>query len=386
MISWSDRTLNDIQILNLIGRDAFVETYTGQFQSTEKRVHVKIIYADLSDHPDTLDLLKAEAQLLTNLDHPNINKILSFDVVDGHPFFVHERLTGFPLSDYLKDLSKRGILLPLHVVSRLLRPIASAIDYAHARGVIHRDIVPGNIILRRGPSASFSSIPLLHDFHPVVTNFSIAHILSAPHGPAEGITIATPAYMSPEQAKGGNVDKRSDIYSFGALLYELLLGAPPVLPSAPVADSATRKEEVREAPPPIGNMSPSVAKVVFRAMAKDPTNRYQRAVDLVDDFEEAIRLEPILSMPTRNWTVSPSHPTMQMKKPPKPRRRSAATLIMIIIAIFVLAALCILAYIGWRFISDLGLSFTRLHRFALVPIFTLNLMDMPYDKIQDRRP
>jgi serine/threonine-protein kinase len=386
MSSWSGRTLNDIKILKLIGRDAFVETYAGQHQSTEQHVHVKIIHSDLSDHPDSLDLLKAEALPLTNIDHPNINSILSFDVVDGHPLFVHELLDGFPLSDYLKDLSKRGVLLPLHVVARLLRPIASAIDYAHARGVIHRDIVPANIILRRGPSATFSSIPLLHDFHPVVTNFSIAHILSAPLGPAEGITIATPAYLSPEQAKGGNVDKRSDIYSLGALLYELLLGAPPVLPSASLADSAPHKEEIQQARPPLGGMSPSVARVVIRAMAKDPDKRYQRAVDLVDDFEEATRLEPILSMPTRNWTVSPSHPTMQMKKPPKPRRRSAVTLVTIIIAIIVLAALCILAYIGWRIISDLGLSFTRLHGFALMSIFTLNLMDMPYDKIQDRRP
>ncbi len=385
MTSWTGRTLNDIQIQKLIGRDAVAETYAGQSLSTEQPVQVKVIYAASSQSPDTLDLLKAEAARLTELNHPNIHGILNFDIADGQPFFVHELLDGIPLSEYLKDLSRRGVLLPLHVVARLLRPIASAIDFAHARGVIHRDISPASIILRRGTSPTFSAIPLLHDFHPVVTNFSIAHILNTPQGSPEDFITGSPAYMSPEQATGGNIDKRSDIYSLGALLYELLIGVPPVLRSDSHSDTADRKREIHVAPLPFAAISPSVAKVVYRAMAKDPAKRYQRAIDLVDDFDEAIRLEPTLSMPTRNWTVSPSHPTVQMKRPPKPRRSILVPILTLLVALVVLAALCALGYVGWRYISTLGQSFAPFHSITTTSIFTLNLMGIQHDQIQDRR-
>jgi len=346
---------------------------------------LKIIDVDFGDSPGTLDLLKAEAFPLTSLKHPNINRIINFDFADGRPYFVFEPLEGLRLSDCLEDVYKRGLALPLHIVARLFNLISPAIDYAHAHGVIHRDIKPAIIVLRHPSSPSLSPLSLLSVLNPCLTDFGIAHILQKAPQLIKGVNLGTSAYMSPEQAQGEVVDSRSDIFSLGAMLYELLTGSSPFITSDSHSPSAIPIKQIHEDPPPPANTTRSVAEVVLRALAKDPDQRYQRAVDLADAFEVAIGLEPSLFVPARDWTVSPQPPTlkMKMKAPRKPRGRIIVQVITIIFAIIVLAALGTLAYVAWRYISDLHLSSARMYPMPAASFLTSLLMGIPHDQIKE---
>jgi tRNA A-37 threonylcarbamoyl transferase component Bud32 len=282
MNEWIGRTLSKVQIQKPLGRGGMAQVYLGRHTTLNRPVAVKILHAHLTGDEDLTKRFLAEAQSVAGLRHTNIVQVFDFDVVDGRPYIVMELLEGLSLADYLRTLHETGLTLPLNVVARLIGAVASALDYAHSQGIIHRDIKPANIMLRQGRTPINPQLPLLPDVEPVLTDFGIARLTTATTQTATGAVLGTPAYMSPEQIRGDATDARSDIYSLGVVLYEMLAGQPPF--DVDTTPAAILVKHLQEQPPPVPQVNPEVQAIVSKALAKNPDQRYQRAADLARDL------------------------------------------------------------------------------------------------------
>jgi len=285
---WIGRTLSKVQVQQLIGRGGMADVYVGVHTTLHVQRAVKILQGHLSEDDDLMRRFRDEATAVAELRHPNIVQVYDFDLFDGQPYIVMELLAGMSMSAYLKGLHKLGHTLPLETVGRLLDGIASALDYAHARGIVHRDVKPANVILRQGSTPLTPSSPLPSDTDPVLTDFGIARVSSATTRTLTGTVLGTPAYMSPEQVRGETVDPRSDNYSLGIMLYEMLAGTLPFDPEVDTTASVLYKQ-ANLAPPPLANTSPRVQAIVDRALQKERDARYQKAKDLAAAFRDAAR-------------------------------------------------------------------------------------------------
>jgi serine/threonine protein kinase len=196
-----------------------------------------------------------------------------------------EYLMGPSLATYLRELHSHNQRLQPAQIARLLITIATALDYAHERGVIHRDIKPGNIILHNKASNISTQEPITERTDPVLTDFGLVRIAQAVTQTASGLVSGTPAYMSPEQAQGLKVDHRTDIYSLGVVLYEMIAGR---IPFEGDTSWTVIFKHINEPPPSIAGIQPVVQKVIERALAKKPEDRYQTARALAADYMDAI--------------------------------------------------------------------------------------------------
>jgi serine/threonine protein kinase len=243
------------------------------------------LHSYIEEDPDLIARFQREARVVAGLRHPNIVQIFDFDAVDGHPYIVMEYLKGPSLSTYLRGLHKRNERIDHHQVARLLKALTSSLDYAHEQGVIHRDIKPGNIILHGKSDEIPLDQPLTSDVEAILTDFGLVRIANTATQTASGMVSGTPAYMSPEQARGDTVDNRTDIYSLGIVLYEMLAGRVPF-----EADSTLSViyKQINDPPPPIPVVSTAVQKVIDRALAKKPEDRYSTSRNMAVDFYLAI--------------------------------------------------------------------------------------------------
>src|SRR5574338_875200 len=224
-----------------------------------------------------------EARVVAALRHPNIVQIFDFDTLDGHPYIVMEYIRGPSLAAYLKNLHEtHERMQPLHV-ARLLSKLASALDYAHEQGVVHRDIKPGNILLHTKAGASRSMFT--DQIEPIITDFGLVRIMHATTQTASGLVSGTPAYISPEQAQGLKVDHRTDIYSLGVVLYEILAGR---VPFEAETNWTVIYKHIHEAPPPIPDAQPAIQRILEKALAKNPDDRYQSCRAMAVDYMNAI--------------------------------------------------------------------------------------------------
>jgi serine/threonine protein kinase len=310
MTEWVGRTLSKVEIQKALGRGGMAEVYLGRHTTLNRPVAVKILHAHLMGDEDLTKRFLAEAQAVAGLRHTNIVQVFDFDVVDGRPYIVMELLEGLSLADYLRSLHETGLTLPLTTVARLIGSVASALDYAHAQGIIHRDIKPANIMLRQGRSPINPELPLLPDVEPVLTDFGIARLTTAPTQTATGAVLGTPAYMSPEQIRGDSIDARSDIYSLGVVLYEMLAGQPPF--DMDTTPAAILVKHLQEQPPPVPQVNSEVQAIVTKALAKDPDQRYQRAADLARDLQDTIGPEAS----TQIAGAGPARPPVPLSRRP----------------------------------------------------------------------
>jgi len=231
-----------------------------------------------------------------------------------------EYLKGPTLSTYLRGLHERNERIPVHQVARLLKVLTSALDYAHSQGMIHRDIKPGNIMLHGKADEIPLDKPLTYDVDAVLTDFGLVRIEHAASQTASGMVSGTPSYMSPEQARGDKTDHRTDIYSLGVVLYEMLAGRVPF-----EADStmSVLYMQINEPPPSIPGVSPKVQAVMNRALAKNPNDRFQSCREMAVDFFIALGMTAeaetvIESMPAESiskQTVAALKPKTTQRKP-----------------------------------------------------------------------
>ncbi len=226
MADWTGRTIGNIQIADLIARGGMAEVYLGT-HPTFGQVAVKVIRGLLERDVAQLARFKREAEVIGELKHPYIVHLVDYIVEDETPCLVMEYIEGPSLAIYLKELHGRKQRIPIAVVAQILRAVASALDYAHSKGIVHRDIKPANVLLRSSSQhiTTESTLPL--DVEPILTDFGLVRLLDSTQHTTTGSVSGTPAYMSPEQARGEKVDSRTDIYSLGIMLYEMLAGAVP---------------------------------------------------------------------------------------------------------------------------------------------------------------
>src|SRR5919108_2435769 len=245
-----------------IGRGAMGVVYRATDLRLHRPVAIKVLPPDLAFRPETRERFLREAQMAAQLSHPNIVPIYTVDEKDGIVYFVMAYVDGETLGGRLE----REPRPPLDLVRRVLRDVADALDFAHRRGVIHRDIKPDNIILDR------------HGERPVVTDFGIARA-GETHArlTVTGVAVGTPAYMSPEQAMGEReLDGRSDIYSLGLVGYRMLAGELPFRASS---SAAMMLKQISEQPLPLSrpDAPPALVFAVEHALAKRPEDRWQDA-------------------------------------------------------------------------------------------------------------
>lgn len=281
MPQWLGKTIGKVRIEKLLARGGMAEVYLGTHLALERPVAIKLLHSHIEEEPTLLERFHREAKVVAGLRHPNIVQVFDFDTVDGHPYIVMEYLKGPTLADYLRGLHARNERIPSHQVARLLKALTAALDYAHEQGVIHRDIKPGNIILHKKGDEIALDQPLTNDVEAIVTDFGLVRMANAASQTASGLVAGTPAYMSPEQAQGDRPDHRTDIYSLGVVLYEMLAGRVPF-----EADSTMSViyMHIHNAPPPIPGIRPEVQAVLNRALAKKPDQRYQTSRDMAVDF------------------------------------------------------------------------------------------------------
>jgi eukaryotic-like serine/threonine-protein kinase len=274
----------------VVGRGGMAEVYRARDIRLDRIVAIKTLRADLARDQIFQARFRREAQSAASLNHPNIVAVYDTgeDMATGVPvpYIVMEFVDGRTVRDLLQDGHR---LLPersLEIIDGVLR----ALDYSHQAGIVHRDIKPGNVMVTRNGDIK-------------VMDFGIARAMSDAQATMTQTAqvIGTAQYLSPEQARGERVDSRSDLYSTGCLLYELLTGRPPFTGDSPVAIAY---QHVRENPIPPSRVDPDVPgwadAIVLKAMAKSPADRYQTAADMRADLQRAASGMPVAAAaPTR---------------------------------------------------------------------------------------
>jgi len=285
MVEWIGQTVGKVRIDRYLAHGGMAEVYLGTHLTLDRPVAVKLMHSYVEADPELLARFQREAKAIAGLRHPNIVQIYDFDTHDKHPYIVMEYLKGPSLAAYLRNLHQNGRKLSLEQVAHLLRSLASGLDYAHSKGIVHRDIKPANIILHTKSGEVDLGAPLPKDAEPIITDFGLVRMTNAATQTESGLVSGTPAYMSPEQASGLPADHRSDIYSLGIVLYEMLAGR---LPFDGDSTLGILLKHLSEPPPPIENTTPEISDVIEKALAKDASLRHQSARDLLVDFYHAI--------------------------------------------------------------------------------------------------
>ena len=235
----------------------------------------------MAEDPEFVRRFKREAEALALLDHPNIVRFYGFEQEGRLAFIVMDYIPGGTLRGLMLDANGP---LPLDKVTRTLREVGSALYYAHNEGIIHRDVKPGNVMLRDDGTA------LLSDFGIAKVADTMTLATMSP--------IGTPAYMSPEQIMGRPIDRCSDIYSLGVVLYEMVTGQRPF--SGEQGQGTTTLDRLRDAqlnqpvPDPTAlntSLPPAAAKVILRALAKQPSDRWPTVTDMIAAWETTLGLE-----------------------------------------------------------------------------------------------
>jgi eukaryotic-like serine/threonine-protein kinase len=271
----------------LIGYGGMAEVHRGRDGRLGRDVAIKLLRADLARDPSFLNRFRREAQSAAGLNHPAI--VAVYDTGEDHsglgpetaevPYIVMEYVEGQTLRDVLKIEGR----LPPRRAMEIVAEVCGALDFSHRNGIVHRDIKPANVMITRAGAVK-------------VMDFGIARAIADNSATVTqtAAVIGTAQYLSPEQARGETVDARSDVYSTGCLLYELVTGHPPFTGDSPVA---VAYQHVRENPVVPSSENPAIPRaldsIVMKALAKNPMNRYQTAGEMRADLLRALADRPV---------------------------------------------------------------------------------------------
>jgi len=251
------------------------EVYRAYQGTLDRYVAIKVLHAFLADDPEFKSRFEREAQNIAKLKHPNIVQVYDFDYdAEAESYYmVMELIDGSTLKDRLTSIQARGELLPTPEVIRIVRESASALAYAHSRNMIHRDVKPANLMLD-------------HDNRVVLTDFGIAKIVTGAQFTASGGMVGTPAFMAPEQGLGEAGDERSDLYSLGIIMFQMLTGQLPYDAETPLAIILKHLNT----PTPIArdinpNIPEELDRIVRKIISKEAQDRYQSAGALIEDLD-----------------------------------------------------------------------------------------------------
>jgi hypothetical protein len=259
------------------------EVYKAYHPNLDRHVAIKVLHPFLANEEGFLTRFQREARFVATFRHPNIVQVYDFDYDSetNSYYMVMEFVDGPTLKTRLQELSKEDRRLPLEEAVRIVTAVANALDYAHQQGMVHRDIKPANVILTQEDQV-------------ILSDFGIARMINTSTLTASGAMVGTPAYMAPEQGMGHIGDERSDIYSLGAVFYQLVTGNLPFEADTPLGTVLKHINSPLTPPSDIvPDLSPNIEAVIIRALAKEPDHRYQTARGFITDLEKAIAGEPI---------------------------------------------------------------------------------------------
>lgn len=273
--SLEGKTLGKYRILEPLGRGGMAQVYRAYHPQLDRYVAVKVLRSDLIEEGEFLARFQREARSVAALRHPNVVQVYDFDIQDDIYYMVMELLEGDTLKAYLQTWRTQGKRLPAQDVVRILLDVLNGLAYAHGEGITHRDIKPANIMLTRKGEA-------------VLTDFGIAQIVGGTQYTVSGALMGTLNYMAPEQGLEGRGDQRSDIYSLGIVLYEMLTGQIPFDADTPLA---ILMKHVNDPLPLPHTLVPEIPEplecVVLRALAKRPEDRYPSAEEMARALQQA---------------------------------------------------------------------------------------------------
>lgn len=277
----------EYELLGEIGRGGMGVIYKAHQASLNRVIALKVIHAASHSGDPARRRFQAEVEVAARLSHPNIVPIFDTGEMDGCPCFSMEYYPGGTLATRMKDLSAQP-----EAGVRLLVKVARAVSFAHQHGVLHRDLKPANILLDDAGE-------------PHIADFGLAKRLDSDSDLTQtGAILGSPNYMSPEQAAGKSttLTVATDIYSLGAMLYQILAGHPPFAAQTPLETMRLVMEQEPQRPSTIGGRVDRDLEIIcLKCLQKDPSQRYRSADDLADDLERWLRHEPILARPVGSW-------------------------------------------------------------------------------------
>lgn len=284
-----------------LGSGGMSTVYLARDTTLDRPVAVKVMHREMSEQADQLERFRQEARAVAKLSHPNVVAVIDAGEDGGHPYIVFEYVEGETLK---QRINRIGALDPQEALAYAIE-IARGLGVAHARSMVHRDIKPQNVLIDAEGRAK-------------LTDFGISRQLEEDGMTATGRVLGTTDYVAPEQAMGHPVDQRSDIYSLGVVLYEMLIGQVPFHADSQVG---VAMKHVNEEMPDVQTRRPEVsaaaALVVERATAKDPRERYQDTAELIDDLSTALEVEA-----ARAGTTSSEATSVLEAVPPAQRKLS----------------------------------------------------------------
>ena len=260
--------LGRYRVVEQLGRGGMATVFRAHDPTLDRYVAVKVLPSYYTEDPTFVGRFSQEAQTIARLSHPNILQIYDFGEDKGFTYIVSELVPGGTLLDRLGSgpLSTEETL-------HFMRPLAEALDYAHAQRIIHRDLKPANILLDA-------------EARPILADFGLARMLeSSTRFTQTSQALGTPEYMAPEQAMGGDADHRSDLYAFGIILYQMLLGQTPFRADTPAATLMAHVHKPLPLPTSLDpNISPRLEATLLKATAKNPDDRFQSAKEMIQSL------------------------------------------------------------------------------------------------------
>src|SRR5512142_1721629 len=268
-------TLGKYRVLEPLGRGGMAQVYKAYHPQLDRYVAIKILRSDLVESKEFLKRFRTEAHAVSGLRHPNIVQVFDFDMQDDYYYMVMELLEGDTLRTLLNNYRVRNQRMPLAEVVHILKDVLRGLAYAHSEGIIHRDLKPANIMLTKKGQA-------------VLTDFGIAQIVGNTQHTVSGALMGTLNYMAPEQGFEGKCDQRSDIYSLGIVMYEMLTGYTPFDADTPLAILMKHLNDPLPLPTQVDPALPrSLEMIVLKALSKDPDDRFQSAEEMSKVLQSA---------------------------------------------------------------------------------------------------
>ena len=327
---------NRYEILEKIGNGGMATVYKARCHVLNRNVAVKVLKEEFTTDAEFVKRFNIEAQSAASLSHPNIVSIYDVGNEGDIYYIVMELVQGKTLKEIITD---EGIL-PWKWTVNIAIQIASALEVAHRHNIVHRDIKPHNIIITEDGTAK-------------VTDFGIAKAVSNSTITSFGATIGSVHYFSPEQARGGYTDAKSDLYSLGVVMYEMLTGKVPFDADTPVSVALKHMQEVPVEPKTLNPTIPdSVNKIIIKAMQKEPSLRYISATEMLTDLKESIKnpngnfvvmSKAVTDEPTRVMSVEEAEKEAKREEKQGKKKKDKAKKIVLIVF------LCLLIFFGAMF-------------------------------------
>ncbi|MBI3969351.1 MAG: serine hydrolase [Chloroflexi bacterium] len=300
----SPREIGHYDIVGVLGHGGMATVYRGIHRQLRTPVAIKVMATHLAADPVFSQRFVQEAQLTAKLRHANIITIHDFGDENGRLYLVMDLIEGPTLKEML------GRPLDLYFTVDVIRQLGEALDVAHASGVVHRDLKPSNVLMEARETYDPITRQVKHRRRPILTDFGIAKALgeARPGLTSAGVIVGTPDYMSPEQALGQPIDHRSDIYSLGVMLFEMLTGSRPFPGPTPMAVITGHLTSELPSPRSLNaEIPPEVEEVVIKATAKRPGDRYSSAGELAWALQTALEraLERLVTKQSQRGPAAP---------------------------------------------------------------------------------